>query len=122
MVAEGNGKAEKQPQSNAADHLKQHQWKKGQSGNPGGRKPGRTFTAIANRFLAEHGDAGLKELVEHVVEQANKGNSGALRELLARIDPAPATTDITINNNLVGSEVLDMLGRLKATTGFRDDD
>ena len=123
MVADGNGKAGKQSTSKRgrADHLKPHQWKPGQSGNPAGRMPGRTFTDIAKKYLADHGDAGLRELVEHVVEQARKGNAGALRELLARIDPAPTTTDITINNNLMASDVLEMLGRLKATTGFRDD-
>jgi len=48
---------------------KEHQWKPGQSGNPGGRKPGSSIVAPLNRLMAEfpneHGEGLLA--VEHAM-------------------------------------------------------
>ena len=45
-------KLQDQPKSSRADHLKPWQFKKGQSGNPKGRKPGPSLKEYAKKYLA----------------------------------------------------------------------
>lgn len=59
-------------------------WNKGQSGNPGGRKPGSGKVAKLREGIAKHVDA----IVAQLVEKAKAGDVGAARLLLERVLPA----------------------------------
>jgi hypothetical protein len=65
-----------------------HQWRKGQSGNPGGRPRGASVTAELRRLMAqEHGGKTIAVLVaERMVKDALSGKPGSVRELLERVD------------------------------------
>ena len=75
-----------------ADHLRPHQWKKGQSGNPGGRPKGESITATLRRLLEqEHNGRTIQEiLAEKVIKEAISGKYNFAKELLDRIDGRPA--------------------------------
>lgn len=69
------------------------QWKKGQSGNPAGRKPKGTDTLTG--VLREKADK--RKLAERLLELAYKGDVVALRYVYDRIDGTPVqrTEDVT---------------------------
>lgn len=75
-----------------ADHLRAHQWKKGQSGNPGGRPKGESITATLRRLLEqEHNGKTIQEiLAERVIREAISGKYSFAKELLDRVDGRPA--------------------------------
>jgi hypothetical protein len=60
------------------------QFKKGQSGNPGGRPPGRSLQSRLREATAHNFDA----LVQVVLDQALGGDMGAATLLLNRLVPA----------------------------------
>ena len=83
------GENEGQEPYRNAEVLKRHQWRKGQSGNPKGRPPGRSLTdRLAAALNADDGRiAG--EIVEALIRQALKGRRDALRDIFDRIDGKP---------------------------------
>ena len=60
-------------------------WKPGQSGNPGGKKPGTRHKATD--MLLKVMEGGAKEIVEEVVKAAKGGNLMAARIVLERLVP-----------------------------------
>ena len=80
-----SSKAQKQRKSNA-EYVKPYQWKKGQSGNPGGRPKGSNLTARLRRALAEN-DGKLAELiVRRLIVEAGKGKFQHVKEIFDRVD------------------------------------
>ncbi len=97
-------------------------WKPGQSGNPAGRPKRKSFMDMAHAVLDEivvdpdTGETMTKGelLVRKVIQDAiTKGDPTALKELLARWEPAPKQ-NITVNNNVdeKRQQVLDLLDRM----------
>jgi hypothetical protein len=70
---------------------KEHQWKPGQSGNPGGRPKGESITATLRRLLEqEHNGKSVQEiLAEKVLREALSGKYSFVKELLDRLDGRP---------------------------------
>lgn len=65
------------------------QFKKGQSGNPGGRKKGSSVTAILNRKLDELDDKGVsraEKIAEVIVREAEGGDYRFVDMLLNRTE------------------------------------
>src|SRR4051812_31183344 len=83
-----SGPPEAAKRNGAADHLKPHRWKKGESGNPGGRPKGRSVGA-ALRELAdtEHNGRALVDLLaERMMREALAGKFPFAKEVLERLD------------------------------------
>lgn len=96
----------------------------GVSGNPNGRPKGKSFTDVAREILGEpvdddkpDGPDKLERLTRALIEAAVEGNPVAVKEVLARIDPAP-NHNININNNVntVNDEMFGFLEKVKAYT------
>jgi hypothetical protein len=66
----------------------EHRWKKGQSGNPGGRPKGRSITAALREILErEHNGKPIADLIaERLVKDALSGKFPHLKEVLERAD------------------------------------
>lgn len=78
------------------DHLKPTQFKKGQSGNPGGKPRKPAITAMLREFVFSK-DPGTKKLwgeriVEAIAKKAAKGNVAAFAEITNRLDGKPKET------------------------------
>lgn len=58
-------------------------WKKGESGNPRGRRPGSGEVAKLRAAIAEH----VPTIIERLVAAALEGDTGAARLLLERVCP-----------------------------------
>jgi hypothetical protein len=80
------------PRKGPADHLRQYQWKKGQSGNPNGRPKGESITATLRRLLEqEHNGRTVQEiLAEKVIREALSGKYNFAKELFDRVEGRPA--------------------------------
>ena len=77
--------SEKPEVSANAKQNKDHLWKKGQSGNPAGKKPGTRHkaTILAERLL----DGQAEELIQQCVQKALDGDSTAMRLCIERLVP-----------------------------------
>src|SRR5580693_9828098 len=77
--------APKQPKRELPQRLIDFQWKKGQSGNPGGR-PKRDFAAeFARKILEANGDENLlNQYANGFAKQLRKGNAYTFKELAER--------------------------------------
>ena len=71
-----------------ADHLKQFQWKKGQSGNPSGRPKGipSLEAALRQRLEQSDGEAFMRALVDVAFKKAMKGDHRFWTSILERLD------------------------------------
>jgi hypothetical protein len=71
---------------------KEHQFKPGQSGNPGGRPRGESVTATLRRLLEkQHNGKSIQELVaERIIKEALTGKFQFAKELLDRVEGRPA--------------------------------
>jgi hypothetical protein len=80
------------PTSGAApsphDHLRQYQWKPGQSGNPNGRPKGQSVTSLLRELLGqEHNKKKLAALLaERLLKDALQGKLGHIKEVLDRTE------------------------------------
>ncbi len=102
----------------------------GVSGNPSGRAKGRrTFTVIATELLDQGLDdkdgepITMDDLVRAVILKAVEGHPVALKELLARLDPAP-NHNININNNVntTSKEMFEFMEKCKASTAMLEEE
>ena len=66
-----------------------HAWKKGESGNPRGRRPGSGEVAKLRSAIAEH----VPTIIERLVAAALEGDTGAARLLLERVCPPLKATE-----------------------------
>lgn len=85
--------AAEQPPRSPAEHLKPHQWKPGQSGNPKGRKRGPSLLELMTDYLDQPwpGDScrtRMQRLAEVLVDKSLGGDMGACKEVLLRVCPA----------------------------------
>lgn len=74
-----------------SDHLREHQWKPGQSGNPNGRPPSRRFKRALMKLLeaAESGETpefSVDMIAKALFKAAKEGNVQAIREFADRVD------------------------------------
>lgn len=77
---------QKQRKNKGHENIKPHQWKKGQSGNPGGRPRGRSITARLREKL-DADDGKLAELIVKVmIREAAKGKFQFAKEILERTE------------------------------------
>lgn len=67
-------------------------FKPGQSGNPGGRKPGTAKLAPLREAIAAH----VPDIIATLVEQAKGGDVGACRLLLERVLPPVKAVEQTV--------------------------
>lgn len=95
-----------QPKNKTAEHLQPYQFKKGQSGNPMGRPPGRSLKDRAKAYLAGLTD---EEAVEYF-EGMNKRDVWEMAE-------GKAKQDTELHGNLTISQVLDNLQNGQETSG-----
>ena len=74
--------------TNPAEHLKDHRFQKGRSGNPGGRPKGRSITAALRRLAeTDHNGKPIAEvLAEVMMKQALSGHYNFAREIVERLD------------------------------------
>lgn len=97
-------------------------FRKGQSGNPAGRKPGTVTTPTKIR---QQIDAAFPNILQKVIEQAENGDMTAAKILIDRICPTlkPQSIPIRINigGNLseTGGNILDatLSGQISPDTG-----
>ena len=81
----GSEQPEKQPKRNRASHLVNWCWKKGQSGNPGGRPKHDFASEFARKVLEAEGDEKkLTEYANAFAAQLGKGNAYTFKELAER--------------------------------------
>lgn len=66
-----------------------HAWKKGESGNPRGRRPGSGEVAKLRAAIAQH----VPTIIERLVAAALQGDTGAARLLLERVCPPLKATE-----------------------------
>lgn len=90
-------------------------WKPGQSGNPGGRKPGAELV----RLLLE---PKRKELIDKAVSMALAGDSTALRICIDRLAPPPRaeSPSVVIAGLADGATLTDKANAILAAAGRGD--
>lgn len=76
--------AEKQPKNS---HLKQYEFKPGESGNPGGRPAGKSITAELRKLIDEGTNAeDMAKILYAMAKRMSPSQLSALRELMDRTD------------------------------------
>lgn len=87
-----------------AEKSKHGRWKKGESGNPSGRKPGTGQVAKLRNSIATH----IPEIITQMVSKAKEGDVQAARLLLERVIPPlksiESNVSITFPENATLSE------------------
>lgn len=100
----------------------------GSNHNPHGRPKGRNLTqelvAFGKQAINKSGDKSyLQALVESTWKRAVAGDRHCARLIFERLSPAlQANITAQVSERVDASDVLEMLGKLKAATGFLDDE
>lgn len=81
-----NGKQGKNRGTGYGTPPAEHRWTAGRSGNPRGRPPGRSITAMLRKILDADDGAKARELAEAIIGEAIAGNAAAMRIVVDRID------------------------------------
>ena len=81
-------------------------FKKGQSGNPAGRKPGTGEVAKLRKSIAAH----LPAIIKQLVKDAKEGDSRAARLLLERVIPPIRAMEQTVDLTLPKDQSLTAQG------------
>jgi hypothetical protein len=91
VVAEDDGRISEPYKVGPGRPPREHQWKPGQSGNPGGRPKGLSITAALRTLLEkEHNGKTLAEiLADRWMKDALEGKFPHLKELLDRTEGRP---------------------------------
>jgi len=84
VVAKKNGAAAQKQQRGS--HLKKHQWPKGVSGNPGGKRRGESVTSRIRKLLQENGGERARQVANIIVTLAEQGDVPMIKELLNRTE------------------------------------
>lgn len=83
---------------NPAEHLQPWQFKKGQSGNPGGRKPGTSLKEYARNMIAcmtdEEKMAYLHGLPKEVIWKMVEGNPDTRTDVTTKGEPIKSDVDL----------------------------
>ena len=91
-------KAAEQPKNRSAEHLKEHRFKPGQSGNPKGRPAGPSLKEWARIYLAKMTD---QERLDYI--------AGMPKEVVWKMAEGNPKQDTELHGNLTISDVLDEL-------------
>lgn len=105
-------------------HLKAHQWKPGQSGNPSGSRKKDSLEELV-RIYGKRKDPALgrapqQELASKLWEWALAGEPWAVRELLARLWPIPAKVELSGELTITDSDrevIAERFGKLLRLEG-----
>lgn len=91
---------QKQAKSSPADRLKPYQWKKGQSGNPGGLKKGTvSLLSLVKRKLAEHPERA-SAIVENWLAMCEDNDDKGLRALMQLVDRVDGTPTKVVEHQI----------------------
>jgi len=89
------------------EKTKRGRWKKGESGNPGGRKPGTGQVAKLRDSIATH----IPEIIKQMVNKAREGDVQAARLLLERVIPPLKSTEQNVSLDLPEDATLSKQGQ-----------
>lgn len=87
---------------------KHGRWKKGESGNPSGRKPGTGQVVKLRESIASH----IPEIIFQMVNKAKEGDVQAARLLLERVIPPLKSMDQCVSFPLSEKDTLSDQGRI----------
>lgn len=87
---------------------KRGRWKKGESGNPNGRKPGRGKVAELRDSIATH----VPEIISQMVNKAKDGDVQAARLLLERVIPPLKSMEQSVSIALPKNATLSEQGQI----------
>ena len=90
-----------------AEKTKRGRWKKGESGNPNGRKPGTGQVAKLRDSIATH----IPEIIKQMVNKAKEGDVQAARLLLERVIPPLKSTEQNVSLTLPENATLSEQGQ-----------
>ncbi len=80
------------------ENVEPHKWKKGQSGNPAGRKPGKNLRTVLREMLEEEIEVKIEGqpdkvkkvfsevILRRLIKAANDGEGWAIKEIFDRVD------------------------------------
>lgn len=81
---------------NKVEYLKPYQWKKGQSGNPAGRKPGKSLKEFARQYLESLSEEDKIEFIKHIpmdtIWKMAEGNPKQDTDITSAGKPIPILT------------------------------
>ena len=89
------------------ENNKRGRWKKGESGNPSGRKPGTGRVAKLRDSIATH----IPEIITQMVSKAKEGDVQAARLLLERVIPPLKSTESSVSITLPENATLSEQGQ-----------
>lgn len=93
-------------------------FKKGESGNPGGRSKDLPFKTALNmeiKAVADDDQRGLRKIARQLLEQAENGEPWAIKEVADRLDGKPSQSHALEHD--VSDRFSEFLGRLDGNSG-----
>ncbi|MCB1984484.1 MAG: hypothetical protein H6936_03205 [Burkholderiales bacterium] len=89
------------------EETKRGRWKKGESGNPNGRKPGASKVAELRDSIARH----VPEIISQMVNKAKEGDVQAAKLLLERVIPPLKSMEQSVSLTLPENATLSEQGQ-----------